>query len=60
MRDGFLTTALVWALRLAIAGCMIAVENPFRLAAAALLLSLQIPVQARLAAWATVPARRGR
>lgn len=55
MVEGNLTNSAVWALRLALAGVMIAVDDPFRLAVAALVLSLQIPLQAGLA---RVAARR--
>jgi phosphohistidine swiveling domain-containing protein len=50
VQQGNLTSAAVWAFRLALAGAMITVDNPFRLAAAALILALQIPVQAGIAA----------
>lgn len=50
MQQGNLTAAAVWALRLALAGAMFTVDNPFRLAAAGLILALQIPAQAGLAA----------
>jgi hypothetical protein len=52
-----ISPAALWALRLALAMAMLAVDNPFRLAAAALVLSLQIPVQAGIALWARKQAR---
>lgn len=48
MLQGNLNVAGVWIVRLMIAGLMIAVDDPFRLAAACLILSLQIPVHAGL------------
>lgn len=50
MRQRNLTATAIWALRLALAGAMCTVDNPFRLAAAGLILALQIPLQAGLAA----------
>jgi hypothetical protein len=52
MLDGNLNAGAVWTLRLALAAAMLAVDNPFRLAAAGLILSLQVPVQSGIAAWA--------
>jgi hypothetical protein len=48
MRNDNLTPAGLWTFRLAIVLSMIVVDDPFRLAAAALLLALQIPLHARI------------
>ena len=48
MRNANLTPAGLWTFRLAIVLSMVVVDDPFRLAAAALLLALQIPLHARI------------
>lgn len=53
MRDVNLPLAAVWATRAALAGAMFVVEDPLRLSAAVLLLAMQIPIQARLQAYAS-------
>lgn len=61
MQDAMLGPAALWALRLALAAAMIAVDDPLRLAAGVVVLSLQIPLQAGLSRWAeraAVPVRR--
>ena len=48
MRNANLAPVGLWTFRLAIVLSMIVVDDPFRLAAAALLLALQIPLHARI------------
>ncbi|WP_397402313.1 hypothetical protein [Phenylobacterium sp.] len=60
MRNANLTLIGLWTFRLAIVLSMIVVDDPFRLAAAALLLALQIPLHARISMQGVRAARSAR